>query len=237
MKKAIFIISIFLATFFTGQTQTKNFIDQPYIDVTGRADTSVIPNEIFIKIIITEKDTRDRISIEELENRMVDSLKTLGISTERDLVTSDLSSNFRYYFLKKKDVLKMKEYVLKVTDAVTATRVFILLEDLDISNTSIERVDHSELENIKSFARIKAIENAKLKAISLTKALGQNIGTAIYITDNETPDNLNNAMQGRASGILLRGNNSFAKFKEEIPKIEFEKIKVFSVVNVKFILK
>ena len=90
MKKAIFIISIFLATFFTGQTQTKNFIDQPYIDVTGRADTSVIPNEIFIKIIITEKDTRDRISIEELENRMVDSLKTLGISTERDLVTSDL---------------------------------------------------------------------------------------------------------------------------------------------------
>ena len=42
--------------------------------------------------------------------------------------------------------------------------MFMLLEDLDISNTSIDRADHSEIENIKNITRIKAGEmpNKKL---------------------------------------------------------------------------
>ena len=56
----------------TASAQTKNFIDQPHIEVDGVADTLITPDEIYIKIIISEKDTRDRQSVEELEKRMVD---------------------------------------------------------------------------------------------------------------------------------------------------------------------
>jgi hypothetical protein len=68
----------------------------------------VTPNEIFIKIIITEKDTRDKISVEELEIKMVNLLKGLGIDTEKDLTTNDMTSNFRFYILRSKDILKTK---------------------------------------------------------------------------------------------------------------------------------
>jgi uncharacterized protein len=169
MQKLI-VLFFSLLSFLLGQSQTKNFIDQPYIEVSGKADSLVTPNEIFIKIIISEKDTKNRSSVEELETKMIAALKALGIETEKDLTLSDMTSNFKFYILKGADILKTKEYVLKVHDAMTTAKVFKVLEDLDISNTSIDRVDHTDLDNIKNLVRIKAMENAKkAKAVALTK--------------------------------------------------------------------
>ncbi len=151
--------------------QTKNFIDQPYIEVGGYSDTLVTPDQIYIKIIISEKDDRDKISLEEQENKMITGFKNLGINTEIDLTTSDMLSNYKFYFLKKKDILKTKEYILKVTTFETASKVFIQLEDLGISNTSIHKVDHSDIEYLKNICRTKAIENSHKKAIALTKPI------------------------------------------------------------------
>jgi hypothetical protein len=66
----------------------------------------VTPNEIYIKIILTEKDTRDRISVEELELKMYNALKVLGIDLDKSLTTSDMASNFKFHFLRSKDVMK-----------------------------------------------------------------------------------------------------------------------------------
>ncbi len=236
MKRIIFITLLFSAINLGGQAQTKNYIDQPYIEVSGYADSLVTPNEIYIRINISESDTRDKIPVEESESKMVAGLKALGINTEKDLTTNDLGSNYRFYLLKQKDVLKTKQYILKVEDAVTTSKVFMLLEDLDISNTSIDRVDHSEIETIKNNTRIKAIENAKQKAIAFTKPLNQIVGPAIYLTDNETAANLGTPLQGRAAGVVIRGYGK-GKVDKELPKIEFEKISVSTIVSIKFILK
>ena len=130
--------------------------------------------------------------------------------------------------------MKSKQYILKVLDAVTASKVFMLLEDLEISNVFIDRVDHSEKENIKNITRTKAVENAKTKAITLTKPLNQTVGQAIYLTDNETTAT---ALEGRVSGVVVRGYGKFKSTDKELPKIEFEKIKISTTVSVKFILK
>ncbi len=220
---------------FVGQTQTKNYIDQPYIDISGYADSLIIPNEIYIKIIISEKDTRDRVSVEQAETKMVDGLTALGINTEKELTTFDFGSNYRFYLFKQKDVLKTKQYILKVSDAVMTNKVFMLLEDLDISNASIDRVDHSEIERVKVITRIKAVENAKQKAISLTKPLNQTVGQAIYLTDNEAATNLGTQLQGKVSGVVVQGYGK-GKTSNELPKISFEKIRVSTTVSVKFVL-
>jgi uncharacterized protein YggE len=225
---------IFLLTFLAGQAQTKNYIDQPYIEVSGSADTLVTPNEIFIRILLTEKDTRDRVSIEELENNMVNSLKGLGIVTEKDLTTADMTSNFKFYLLKSKDVMKTKLYTLKVADAVTASNVFIKLEEIGISNTSIERVDHSDLENIKNIMRTNAISKAKETAIAMTKSINQTVGQAIHIADTE---NYSQQLQGRVAGIQIRCASGGLNESKNLPKIEFEKIKISANINAKFILK
>lgn len=237
MKQVIHICLLFLANALSAQSQTKNYIDQPYMDVIGYADSLVIPNEIYIKINISERDTKDKISVEEAESKMVDGLKTLGIDTEKDLTTSDLESNFRFYFPKQKDVLKSKQYILKVGDAISASKIFIMLEDLGISNTSIDRVGHSELESIKNSLRIKAVENAKQRAIALTKPLNQTVGQAIYLSDNEASSNVESALQGRLQGVVVTGYGSKLKNGIVSPKIDFEKIKLVSTVSVKFILK
>lgn len=228
-------MTICLTISLTTIAQTKNFIDQPYIEVGGYSDSLVTPNLIYIKFVIAEKDSRDKISLEEQENKMITAFKTLGINTEFDLTTSDMLSNYKFYLLKQKDILKTKEYILKVTTAETASKVFLQLEDIGISNTSIQKVDHSDIENIKNVCRTKAIENSRKKAIALTKPISQTIGNAIHITDNEA--NFDKQLQGRLAGLQIGGYSSLDKAKYEPPKIEFEKIKVTATVSVKYILK
>lgn len=234
LRNLFFISFIFICT--TGKAQTKNFIDQPFIEVTGSSDTLVTPNEIYIRIIISEKDSRNRTSIEEQEKTMVAGLKTLGIDVEKDLTVSDLLSNYRFYIFKQKDVLKTKSYSLKVSTAFTTGKVFILLEDLDISNASIEKIDHSALDLIKSLCRAKAAVNAKDKAALVTNYLGQTLGPAINITDLEIVSD--NMLTGRAAGITLRGMRSITDDfdKYVVPDVAFEKIRVRQSLNIKFIL-
>jgi len=225
-----------LATLFivSANAQTKNFIDQPFIEVNGNVDTLVTPNEIYIRITLSEKDTKDRTSVEELESKMVAAFKSLGINIEKELTVNDMASNFRYYVLKSKDVLKTKQYMLKVTDAVTASKVFMQLEDLNISNASVDHVDYPGMELLKNLMRSKAVENAKARAVALTKPLNQTLGAAINITDNEN-DNLSGLLQGSVAGVAIRG---YATARQQEPeKIEFENIKVTANVNVKFVLK
>jgi uncharacterized protein YggE len=233
MKKTFLAILLAIASF-SGFSQTKNFIDQPMIEVQGSADSLVTPNQIFIRILLSEKDTKDKIPLEETESKMVAALQGLGINTEKNLQTSDMLSNYRFYFLKKKDILKTKEYLLEVSTAAVASKVFIELENLDISNVSVDHVDHTDLETIRNSCRSKAIEAAKKKAVSLTQPIGQSVGNAIHITDNEA--SFQNQLQGRVAGIQIRGYTSVGQGKES-PKIEFEKIKITTAVSVAFILK
>lgn len=234
MPKHLLLFTAFIMNLIC-YSQSKNFIDQPYIEVSGSADTLVTPNQIFIKIIVSEKDTRNKVSIEELENKMISAFKAIGVNTETNLVLSDFISNYRFYLLKQKDIIKTKQYLLNVSDAMTASKIFLLLEDLEISNVSIEKVEHTEIENIKNICRTRAIENARNKAIALTKPLFQTIGQAINISDNETY--VDGQLQGKVAGITIRGIRSFSNDKYEAPQIEFEKIKVRQTVNSKFILK
>ena len=233
MKKNIIASLLMLAFTTIGFSQTKSFLDVPYIEVNGYADTLVTPNEIFIKIQLSEADTKDRISLEELEKRMVAGLKVLGINTEKELTTSSIQSNFRYYALKQKDVLKTKEYKLKVGDAVLATRVFMKLEELGIANAEVEKVGHSDISKIKNICRTRAILDAREKAISLTKPINQQIGGALLISDysNDADGQVQVAKQDGLR-MLMAGAESAS-----LPQIDFEKIRITLNVAVKFLIK
>ena len=82
-KIIVFILLLFITKNFS---QTKNFIDLPYIETSAKVDTLVTPDRIFLTILITEKDTKNRTSVEELESKMNLKLKSLGIITENNNV-------------------------------------------------------------------------------------------------------------------------------------------------------
>ena len=235
MKYSCLILLLTLAANYSLVAQTKNFIDQPYIDVKGYADSFVVPNEIFIKVTVSEKDTKDRVPLEVTEENMVKGLKDLEIDTDKDLSVSDLGSNYRYYILKQKDIIKSKTYTIKVTTAVAATKVFMLLEDLGISNSTIDRVDYSDKETVKNTTRSKAVENARRTALRLTSAIGQNIGPAIYIGDMDPTDILTADRTVRFNFTTTK--SSGADKYQNVPKIEFDRIKISTTLSVKFIIR
>jgi hypothetical protein len=109
-------VAFFIAITFIGFSQTKNFIDQPYLETTAKVDSLVKPDRIYLSILIQEKEDRDKTSVETQEQLLADVLENLNIDLKKQLKIKDLASNYKKYFLKKKSVLKSKAYELVVYD-------------------------------------------------------------------------------------------------------------------------
>lgn len=225
------LITLLLITSLKSYGQSKNFIDQPYLETTARVDTLVIPDRIYLSILITEADTKGKTSVEKLENKMADKLKTLGIEIEKQLTLSDLGSNFKKYFLRKVDVQKDKEYSLLVYDAVTAGKVIMGLEAIGVSNVNLIKTEYSKLEELKIDLRQRAVSKAKIQADAMVMALDQKLGLALYISDLNT--GIQNRYQGRMADVQMFQDGS----ADQPIEIEFDKIKVTSTVNVKFAIE
>ncbi|MCW5515997.1 SIMPL domain-containing protein [Muriicola sp. Z0-33] len=231
MKK-IGLLLCFSIIAFNGIAQTKNFIDKSYLETTATIDSLVIPDRIYLSILITEKDTKGRTSVEELEKKMNTKLIALGIDTKKQLTLSDVTSNFKKYFLRGTDVLKNKAYTLLVYDAATAGKVIVGLEAIEISNVHLSKTEYSKIEQLKITLKQKAVAKAKLQATAMLKPLNQQLGKAIYISDLNT--NFTTLLRTKATGINIRGMNAESE-GDYIPiDIEFEKIGIQSTVTVYF---
>lgn len=232
MKKIMIVAAIILASQAQGFSQTKNFIDQPFIETTARVDTLVTPDEIYMNITIAEKDTKGKVSVEQQESEMEAALKALGINTKKELMLNDAASNFRKYFLRQKDVLKRKSYTLLVHNAIMAGRVIIALERHNIANVRIAKTEYSKMENLKLALVSKAVAKARKKAEFMTKPLHQKVGPALYISDISVYNSFKSAM----APLQIRGLSS--KQKTYAPAdIQFQKMKVEAGINVKFKLE
>ena len=235
MKKITLLLLLIITT--KSISQTKTFIDLPYIETSAKVDTLVIPDRIYLNISITEKDSRGKVSVEELESKMNEKLKSLGINVETQLALNDLASNYKKYFFKQQDILKHKNYTLLLYDAKISGKVLIALEEMEISNVTLEKTEYSKSEKMQLILKTKAIEKAKNQAIAMTNPLNQKVGNAIFISDLNTLV-LRGGAVGSAAGIRIRGASSISGNKEFIPAdIEFEKIKIETELNVKFKLE
>lgn len=67
MKKILILSLILLSA--KSFSQTKNFLDLPYIETSAKVDTLVVPDKIYLNIMVTEKDTKGKISVEEQEKK------------------------------------------------------------------------------------------------------------------------------------------------------------------------
>ena len=209
MKKAAIIFLLLMGANFCF-SQTKNFIDQPYLETTATVDTLVTPDRIYLSILITEKDTKGKISVEELENKMADKLKSIGINLDKQLTLSDLSSNFKKYFLKRNEIMKSKAYSLIVYDAITAGKVIAGLEEIGISNIELEKTEYSKMEELKLELMSRAVKKAKNQGRAMLQPLHQVLGDAIYVSNNNT--DIINMLNGKVEGVEIRYSSSVNKF-------------------------
>lgn len=209
-------------------SQGTNFLDVPYLETTGTVEQYVTPDKIYLGITINEIDTKGKISVEKLENQMVQKFKSMGIDIDKQLVIKDMSSNFKKYFLRSKEVQKSKYYSLLVYDGLSASKALKALEELEIANVYIEKTEYSKMESLKLELKTRAVAKAKEKAQALTQSIGQQIGAAIHIVDVE--NNYVNYKLARTANVM--GYDE--ALMEQPSDLDFEQIRFEASVNVKF---
>ena len=212
------------------EANEKNFIDQNYIEVTGKAELEISPDMIYLKIVLSDKNNKDKLTLPEIEKKMISKLSEIGIDIDKDLSLLDFVSNMQSSFFRK-DVILTKHYQLIVRNSKTLQNVFFELQELGISKVSILKMEHSKIEQYRKDVKVSAVKAAKEKAELLVNALNQKIGKAIFIQEleyNLYKNNLSNRMYSLGSVALD---------KSEEADIEFEKIKIESSFLVRFALE
>lgn len=235
MKMLILIFGLVAGSFLcSAQTGEKNFIDQNYVEVTGTVEKEIVPDEIYLRIVISEKD-KGKKTVEQQEKEMVRILENLGIDVRKDLSIADVSSNFKSYFLKRTAIQTSKNYQLLLHGTQKLGNLLVALEGAGISNISVDRVDHSRLEELRRECKVEAVKMAKEKAQAYAEALGQQIGRALYINEYNTGYTGRSVMY---SNMKVRGLAGVMEEADEaMPEIDFEKIPLKASILVRFELK
>ena len=172
-----------------------------YIQVNGRSQMEVTPDEFYLSIVINERESKGKITVETQQRQMIDALKKLGVDVEKQLKVANMSSDF----YKKASSLTTAKYQLLLHSAAEVGDVTAALGDLGISNVGIVRVTRSDIDSLKEQVRLDAIHNAKSSAEALAGAIGQKIGKCFYIYDSNydvAPQYYDNMMMVRSKAMM-----------------------------------
>ncbi|MDD2346048.1 MAG: SIMPL domain-containing protein [Bacteroidales bacterium] len=235
LTMVFFVISVFIF----GQTNIQKTENLSYIEVIGTSEKEVIPDEIYLGIIIREKYlNKVKVSVEEEEEKLKLALKSLGIDLT-NLYLTDINADFvkvRWY---KKDVMMKKDYTLKVSDATTLGLVFQELDNIGIDDAFISKVSHSKLDSLKKEVRISAIKAAKDKAEYVLLAIGEQIGKPLIIKENEpsSVSNTSSYVRGSRSGGFVTYSDGVKSSDKKEDEMQFQKIKIETTMYVKFLIK
>lgn len=233
MKKYLVVaLLVGFITPITAQVGSKNFIDQPYVEVSGRAELEIVPDQIYLKVIINEKDNKAKESLESLERKMLSTLEKIGLDLKKDVAVIDFASNFQAHWIKKTDIRTSKEYEVLAHDGKTVGQIFINLEKIGISNITVNKLDHSKMDEYRRQVKINAVKAAKEKANYLMEAIGQKAGKAIYV------QGVNRGYYpARMEANTMMRVQSSAKMESYDVDMEFQKLNLEYEVQARFVIE
>lgn len=231
MKKMMLLATAFvLVALSVSAQQAETF--PSYIEVNGVAEREVAPNEIYLSITINERDSKGKISIDEQQRDMVAVLKKLGVKPAEQLKMLDLTSSY----FKRGNSLAKAQYELKLSSAVEVARVWRALDELGISQVTVQKVSHTDIETLKAEVRADAMRAARDNARALAEAIDQKAGKCFWIADYSSPVRTTYAVANmKARGVMEESVSFDAMVEEE--GLEFQTINLQHRVQAKFVLE
>jgi uncharacterized protein YggE len=231
MKKMIFLAAAFvLVALSVSAQQAETF--PSYIEVNGVAEKEIAPNEIYLSITINERDSKGKISIDEQQRDMVAVLKKLGVKPAEQLKMLDLTSSY----FKRGNALAKAQYELKLTSAVEVARVWRALDELGISQVTVQKVSLTDIETFKKEVRADAMRAARDNARALAEAIDQKAGKCFWIADYSSPVKTTFAVANMKARGVMEESASFDAIVEE-EGLEFQTINLQHRVQAKFVLE
>ncbi len=235
-KASIVGIALLISLHSHSQQPVKAPEERPYIEVTGRAENEVVPDEIYISIVIREKYVnKEKITIESQEEKLKNAVKGVGISLS-NLYLSDANADYVRVRWRTKDVLTQKDYTLKVASATEVSEIFKQLDMLEIKDAYIARVNHSKIDSLKKDMRIQAIKGAKAKADYLLNAIGEEVGKPIFISESASSQAHETMGMNNIPGVRMIGEK-YEDLIDPTSVIKFKKIMIEATVYVRFGIK
>lgn len=159
MKRIVLLAAAVAAFALPVSAQTQEAFPS-YIQVNGRAEKEIAPDEFYLSVVIDERDSKGKISVESQQRDMIAALKKQGVNIEKQLKVANLSSEF----FKKNTSVATAKYQLQLGSAAEVAKVWQALDKLGISNVSILKVSHSRIDSLKEAVRVEAIRNAQQSA-------------------------------------------------------------------------
>ena len=181
--------------------------EPPHIEVAGRSEVMVVPDEIHIAIGLRERgsgNSKDTVDKQELD--LKEAVNGLDIDAT-DQTLSDATADLVPNTFRDDDVIARKRYMLKVADAEVVRMVFLGSDHLQIKDVGIHHVPRSKEVELRREQRIKA---AKEKANYLLEAIGERTGPELKVEETQGIQRLLGvqARQQYNNARLLGGNRS-----------------------------
>ncbi len=215
-----------------GHFTTSNEQTPDYIQVEGYAVREVTPDEFWLSITITERDSKGKISVEEQQRAMLSVLKGIGIDPEKQLKMADNSSEYA----RRKQALATAHYELKLPSAEQMHDAWAALSELNLSKVELSKASYSKMESLRSELRQEAIRNARQGADELASAIGQRAGRCYRIIDRN--DRLYPSYEDHAVQLRSKNAVSFAEFAEDgATAIDFRPFKLHYQLEACFVLE
>ena len=230
MKKMMLVLAALVVVAASASAQQTEAFPS-YIEVTGVAEKEVAPNEIYLSITINERDSKGKISVDEQQREMLAALKKLGVKPDSQLKMVDLTSSY----FKRGNALAKAQYELKLGSAVEVAKVWRALDGLGISQVTVTKVSHTDLEKFKAETRTEAIRAARDNARALAEAIDQKAGKCFWIADYSSPVRTVYAAANLKSRAMVEEASFDAVVEEE--GLEFQTINLQHRVQAKFILE
>jgi hypothetical protein len=218
----------------SANAQTATVPEKDIIEVTGKAEKEITPDEIYVRILIQEKnESREKISIEQQEEKLKNAVTAAGIDI-KNLSVSDVNADYMKIRWKTKDVLTQKSYILKTSSPQQLRKLFTELDKIEVKDAGIDHVSHSKIDSLTKTVRITAIKAAKDKALYLLTAINEKLGSCLVVREESafviSSANLSNNSYGGSHGASYETT-------PDIYEIDFEKIKIESSIYCKFEIK
>ena len=154
------------------------------IEVTGKAEMEIIPDEIFIRIALKEyKDGSKKVAMDKLEAQLVKAVNQLNIPESNLSVDNIYGNNWDYRKKKSDEFLATKSFRLKVSDVKMMNNLIDKLDAEGVNNISVAEVSHSKIEEYTKQLRLEALKAAKTKAEYLLEGIGEKLGSALEINE------------------------------------------------------
>lgn len=236
MYKTIFsFICLFTSNIIFTQVSTTSS-PQRFIEMTGRSEIEVVPDEIYVQISIHEKIKKsDNSEIEGKELLMKQALVSKGIDLKY-LSLKDEISGYLNSWKKTGSILKKKDFILKLSDAKLIGIVFQEMDKQEIEDVSIYQIKYSKHDSLKKEMRMQAIKAAKDKIDYLLLAISESKDKLLEVKELTNEDeSLLNINQERS---LNRFNNTLDLAGGfELTETQFKKIKISAIIYLKYGLK